>query len=90
VLRDALVRPGGVVVRLVFGQDGMQVLLAEDQDAVQEFAAQGADEALAESRREATSCPRVQPVRSTSGMEDRGAPAGLHFAVELSVRAARA
>jgi hypothetical protein len=33
VLRDALVRPGGVVVRLVFGQDGLQVLLAEDQDA---------------------------------------------------------
>jgi hypothetical protein len=42
VLRDALVRPGGVVVRLVFGQDGLQVLLAEDQDAVQELAAQGA------------------------------------------------
>ena len=41
-LRNALVRPGGVVVRLVFGQDGLQVLLAEDQDAVEELAAQGA------------------------------------------------
>ena len=29
-------------MRLVFGQDGLQVLLAEDQDAVQELAAQGA------------------------------------------------
>ena len=48
VLRDTLVGPGGVVVRLVFGQDGLQVLLAEDQDAVQEFAAQGADQALAD------------------------------------------
>ena len=33
-LRDALVRPGGVVVRLVFGQDGVQVLLAGDQHTV--------------------------------------------------------
>ena len=28
-LGDALVRPGGVVVHLVFGQDGTQVCLAE-------------------------------------------------------------
>ena len=40
-LRDALVRPGRVVVRLVFGQDGEQVALAEDQHAVKELAAQG-------------------------------------------------
>jgi hypothetical protein len=33
--------PGGVVVRLVSGQDGVQVLLAEDQHAVQKLAAQG-------------------------------------------------
>src|SRR5208283_5980072 len=46
-LGDALVRPGGVVVSLVFGQDGAEMLLAEDQDAVEELAAQGADEAFA-------------------------------------------
>ena len=34
-LGDALVRPGRVVVRLVFSQDGAQVLLADDQHAVQ-------------------------------------------------------
>ena len=30
-------------MRLVFGQDGVQVLLAEDQDAVQKLTAQGPD-----------------------------------------------
>ena len=45
-LGDALVRPGRVVVHLVFGQDGAQVGLPEDQHAVQELTAQGADEAL--------------------------------------------
>jgi hypothetical protein len=48
VLGDALVRPGGVVMRLVSGQDGMQMLLAEDQDAVQELAARGSDQAPAD------------------------------------------
>jgi hypothetical protein len=47
-LADALVRPGGVVVLLVFGQNGSQVRFAEDQAAVKEFAPQGADEALAD------------------------------------------
>ena len=47
-LGDALVRPGRVVMRLVFGQDGAQVALAEDQDAVEELSAQGADEPLAD------------------------------------------
>ena len=46
-LGDALVRPGRVVMRLVFGQDGAQVALAEDQHAVEELSAQGADKALA-------------------------------------------
>ena len=46
-LGDALVRPGGVVVGLVLGQDGAQVRLTEDQHVVEELAAQGADEALA-------------------------------------------
>jgi hypothetical protein len=42
-LGDALVRPGRVVMRLVFGQDGAQVALAEDQHAVEELPAQGTD-----------------------------------------------
>ena len=40
-LGDALVRPGRVVVRLVLGQDGAQMPLAEDQYPVEEFSAQG-------------------------------------------------
>jgi putative transposase len=47
MLRDALVRPGGVVVHLVVGQDGVQVPLAEDQHTIQELTAQGTDEAFA-------------------------------------------
>jgi hypothetical protein len=44
---DALVRPGRVVVRLVLGQDGAQMPFAEHQHAVEDLAAQGADEPLA-------------------------------------------
>ena len=79
-LRDALVRPGSVVVRLVFGQDGVQVLLAEDQHAVQKLAAQGADQAFAD---------RVRPRRLDSGAQDPGA-SGLEHGVERGreVRAA--
>src|SRR5215831_14104984 len=47
VLIDALVWPGRVVVLLIFRQDGAQVRRAEDHAAVEELAAQGADEALA-------------------------------------------
>ncbi|HJY61029.1 MAG TPA: hypothetical protein VJ418_32000 [Streptosporangiaceae bacterium] len=47
-LGDALVRPSRVVVHLVFGQDGTQVGLPEDQHAVQELTTQGSDEALAD------------------------------------------
>src|ERR1019366_4348312 len=47
-LADALMRPGGVVVLLVFGQDGAQVRFAEDEAAVKELAPQGAGEALAD------------------------------------------
>jgi hypothetical protein len=46
-LGDALVRLGRVVVGLVLDQDGAQMRLAEDQHAVEELAAQGADEAFA-------------------------------------------
>jgi hypothetical protein len=45
---DALVRPGRDVVHLVFSQDGAQVRLAEDQHAVEEFSAQGADQSFAD------------------------------------------
>ena len=71
-LCDALVRPGGVVVRLVSGQDGVQVLRAEDQHAVQELAAQGADEAFA---------GRVHSRRLDSSAQDPGA-GGLEHGVE--------
>ena len=46
-LGDALMRPGGVVMLLVLGQDPAQMPLAENQDSVQELPAQRADEALA-------------------------------------------
>jgi hypothetical protein len=65
-------RPGGVVVLLVFGQDSSQVRFAEDEAAVKEFAPQGADEALAD---------RVHPRRLHSSAQDRGA-GGLEDGVE--------
>ena len=69
-LGDALVRPGGVVVRLVSGQDCAQVCLANDQYAVQGLAAQGADEALA--CRVHPREPGLRCARSWSGgLEDR-------------------
>ena len=46
-LRDALVRPGRVVMRLVSGQHGAQMRFTENQHAVQELAAQGTCKALA-------------------------------------------
>ena len=48
VLGDALVRPGHVVVRLILSQHGAQMSFAEDQHAVEELTAQGADEPLAD------------------------------------------
>jgi hypothetical protein len=47
-LGDPLVRPGRVVVHLVFSQDGAQVGLAEYQHAIEELSAQGPDQALAD------------------------------------------
>ena len=47
-LADALMRPGGVVMLLILSQDSAQVRLIKDQGPVQEFAAQGADEPLAD------------------------------------------
>ena len=64
MLSDALVRPGRVVVRLIFGEDGAQVRLAVDQCPVGDFAAQGADEALAD---------RVHPGRLAGAGQDPGA-----------------
>src|ERR1017187_4308815 len=71
-LADALMRPGGVVVLLVFGQDGSQVRFAEGEAAVRELAPQGAGEALAD---------RVHPRCLHSGAQDRGA-GGLEDGVE--------
>src|SRR5206468_9558360 len=64
VLCDALVRPGRVVVRLIFRKYSAQVRLAEDQRPVEEFAPQGADEALAD---------RVHAGRLNGDAQDRGA-----------------
>ena len=65
--------PGAAgVVRLVFGQDGAQMSLAEDQHAVQELVAQGAGEALAD---------RVHARRLHGGAQDPGA-GGLEDGVE--------
>ena len=65
-------RPGHVVMRLVAGQDGTQVCLAEDQHPVEEFSAQGADEALAD---------RVHPRRLDSGTPNPGT-GGLEYGVK--------
>jgi hypothetical protein len=69
VLGDALVRPGRVVVRLVLGQDGAQMSLAEDQDAVEEFSAEGADEAFAD-RVHARSLDGGEQDPSAGGLKD--------------------
>ena len=58
---DALVRPGRVVMHLVFGQDGAQMPLAEDQHPVEKFSAQGA--------RRSRSCAAPGPPRATSERE---------------------
>ena len=44
VLHDALMRPGCVVRRLIFGQDGAQMRLAHDQHPIEYLSAQGAGE----------------------------------------------
>ncbi len=67
-------RPGRVVVQLVFGQDGTQVCLADDQHAIQKLSAQGAGEALAD---------RVHPRRLDRTAQDRGA-GGLEYGVEAT------
>jgi len=71
-LSDALMRPSRIVMRLVFGQDGAQVPLAEDQHAVEELPAQGTDKALA-------GC--IHPRRLDGGAQDPGA-GGLEDGVE--------
>jgi hypothetical protein len=63
-LGHALMRPGGVVVDLVLGQDGPQMRFTEDQPVVQELAAQGTEEAFA---------GRVHPGSLDCGPQDPGA-----------------
>src|SRR5208282_2105711 len=72
LLADALMRPGHVVVPLVLDQDSAQMRLTEDQHAVEEFAAQGAEEAFA---------GRVHPGSLDGGPQDPGA-GGLEDGVE--------
>jgi hypothetical protein len=71
-LGDALMRPGRVVVDLVLDQEGAQVRLAEDQHAVEELAAQGAEESFA---------GRVHPGGLNGSPQDPGAD-GLEDGVE--------
>ena len=47
-LAQGAVRPGCVVVDQVFGQCPAQVMLVDDQQLVEEFAAQGADHPFAD------------------------------------------
>ncbi len=47
-LAEGAVRPGCVVVLLVFGQHSSQLLFIDDQQPVQEFTAQGTDNPLAD------------------------------------------
>jgi transposase len=76
-LTDALVRPGYVVVHLIFSQDCAQVCLAEDQHAIEEFPAQGADQALAD---------RVHPRSLDGRAHDPGASAGQRVALSQLAR----
>ena len=63
-LADALMRPGGVVVLLVFGQDGSQVRFAENEAAVSQADREPGD--AADRRRAAGLAPvaRVVPPAS--------------------------
>ena len=56
-------------MRLVLGQDGAQVLLAEDQRAVQKLAGQGADKPFA-GRIHTGSLDRCAQDPGASGLED--------------------
>ena len=47
-LAKGTVRPGGVVVAQVVGQHPAQMVLIDDQQPVEEFAAQGADDPFAD------------------------------------------
>ena len=64
-----LMRPDGVVMRLVSGQDRAQMPATEDQHPVQYLSAQGADEALA---------GRIHAQRLNSGTQNPGAD-GLEY-----------
>jgi hypothetical protein len=63
-LADALMWPGGVVVLLVFGQDGRQVCLVQDQGAVQELTAQGSESATIQGRGKIRDGMTISPVRA--------------------------
>src|SRR5579862_823067 len=70
VLGDALVRLDHVVVRLILSQHGAQMSFAEEQHAVEEPTAQGADQPLAD-RVHARSLDGGTQDPGSGGLEDR-------------------
>ena len=71
--------PAAVVVGGVPGEDGPQVVFAEDEDAVGEFASGGADEAFGEAVRSRTSrwdLHRMDALTSQDSVERGGELAG--------------
>src|SRR5215203_2268185 len=71
--------PAAVVVGGVPGEDGPQVVFAEDEDAVGEFASDGQDEAFGEAVRSRTSrwdLHGVDPGAGEDGVERGGELAG--------------
>src|ERR1017187_10409953 len=74
-LAKATVRPGGVVMQQVLGQHLAQVVLIDDQQPVQELAAQGTDDSFAgrvRSRRLRRAGENPDAVRSEYGVEGAG------------------
>jgi hypothetical protein len=71
-LAPRLVRPGSVVVGQVFAEYQFQMAFAEDRDPVQEFAAEGVDDAFADG---------VRPRRLRQGGDDPH-PFGLEHFIE--------
>src|ERR1035441_7251116 len=74
-LAKATVRPGGVVMQQVLGQHLAQVVLIDDQQPVQELAAQGTDDSFAgrvRSRRLRRAGENPDAVRGEYGVEAVG------------------
>jgi hypothetical protein len=86
-LAERTVRPTGVVMMKVLGQHPAQVVLADDQQPVEELAAQGADDSLADrvrSGRLRWAGQNPDAVRGEYGVE--GSPGTLRVSKTLSPR----